>query len=468
MDMILYCFKAIGFEPAIFDFLFTKFYFQFFAGMLYSHRKSRQPGPITRIMSCTPEEWDLLSDEAKAVMPTHVAPSYTHHPRTGDLYSAYNKPVAVIDWLARNDVREDYVLIIDADMIMKTTFTPDDDGARPGRAVAAYFSYMKGVNNKLAMKHIPEVKPRNDTLAGPRGRRGDMVGGFTMMNTMDLKRVAPLWLRYTEEVRFDEDAWELSGDAYTKNPGDKPWISEMYGYSYGCAKADVWHICHPSAMLYPGYSTYEPPKVLHYGLVYTVPGTSYQFDKHWHYDFDAFQCPPWNFDQDEPYRERKGGLFHHPPHPKSFKTQGMELLRDLLAIEVPITLNAALCERHRAKCPPSDELDRECAIVDDMEASMDALLADIEKDLPDSCRDEDKRCPKWAKAGECDNNPGYMAGFCPKSCKICRPKVATSVRTKPPKIAKEIAEKVVKDSVIQKNAGKVVSNTTAYFEKDSI
>ena len=31
-------------------------------------------------------------------MPTHVAPSYTHHPRNGDTYSAYNKPVAIIDW----------------------------------------------------------------------------------------------------------------------------------------------------------------------------------------------------------------------------------------------------------------------------------------------------------------------------------------------------------------------------------
>lgn len=32
------------------------------------------------------------------LVPTHVAPSYTHHPRNGDTYSAYNKPVAIIDW----------------------------------------------------------------------------------------------------------------------------------------------------------------------------------------------------------------------------------------------------------------------------------------------------------------------------------------------------------------------------------
>ena len=33
--------------------------------------------------------------------------------------------MAVIDWLAKNDVKEDYVLIIDADMIMRMPLTPE-------------------------------------------------------------------------------------------------------------------------------------------------------------------------------------------------------------------------------------------------------------------------------------------------------------------------------------------------------
>lgn len=37
----------------------------------------------------------------------------------------------------------------------------------------------------------------------------------------------------------------------------------------------------------------EPPKVLHYGLLWEVAGTGYKFDKHWHYDFDPLKCPPW-------------------------------------------------------------------------------------------------------------------------------------------------------------------------------
>ena len=49
-------------------------------------------------------------------------------------------------------------------------------------------------------------------------------------------------------------AWNLTGDAFTTHPGEKPWISEMYGYSYGCSSADVWHKTDQSGMLYPGYT----------------------------------------------------------------------------------------------------------------------------------------------------------------------------------------------------------------------
>ena len=39
--------------------------------------------------------------------------------------------------------------------------------------------------------------------AGPVGRRGDMVGTLTLMHREDLRRVAPLWLKFSEAVRFD-------------------------------------------------------------------------------------------------------------------------------------------------------------------------------------------------------------------------------------------------------------------------
>eukprot|EP00955_Chlamydomonas_euryale_P080900 363494-Chlamydomonas_euryale.AAC.7 len=48
-------------------------------------------------------------------------------------------------------------------------------------------------------------------------------------------------------------AYKYSGDVYAIHPGDKPWISEMYGYSYGAAKADVWHKWDTHSMIYPQY-----------------------------------------------------------------------------------------------------------------------------------------------------------------------------------------------------------------------
>lgn len=71
--------------------------------------------------------------------------------------------------------------------------------------MAAYFGYMKGVANELALRHVKEVVPHNDTFAGPTGRRGDQVGGFTMMLREDLQRMVPYWISYTEAVRADPE-----------------------------------------------------------------------------------------------------------------------------------------------------------------------------------------------------------------------------------------------------------------------
>ena len=38
-------------------------------GMVYSHRKVGQPGKITRLMSCTDEQWEAFP--GKDLVPTH-------------------------------------------------------------------------------------------------------------------------------------------------------------------------------------------------------------------------------------------------------------------------------------------------------------------------------------------------------------------------------------------------------------
>lgn len=45
-------------------------------------------------------------------------------------------------------------------------------------------------------------------------------------------------------------AWHLTNDL-TVEKGGRPWISEMYGFSFGSAKAGVTYEWHRTAMIYP-------------------------------------------------------------------------------------------------------------------------------------------------------------------------------------------------------------------------
>lgn len=48
-------------------------------------------------------------------------------------------------------------------------FRPRDFNVSKGWAIGVEYAYMIGVNNDLAKRHIPEVEPRMDELAGEDG-----------------------------------------------------------------------------------------------------------------------------------------------------------------------------------------------------------------------------------------------------------------------------------------------------------
>jgi hypothetical protein len=51
-------------------------------GLMNSYRKAKQPGPITRLLSCTDEE--KKNYKGMHLAPTFEVPSMSRHPRTGD------------------------------------------------------------------------------------------------------------------------------------------------------------------------------------------------------------------------------------------------------------------------------------------------------------------------------------------------------------------------------------------------
>ena len=51
-------------------------------GLMNSYRKAKQPGPITRLLSCTDEEKNNY--KGMHLAPTFEVPSMSRHPKTGD------------------------------------------------------------------------------------------------------------------------------------------------------------------------------------------------------------------------------------------------------------------------------------------------------------------------------------------------------------------------------------------------
>lgn len=144
-------------------------------------------------------------------------------------------------------------------------------------------------------------------------------------------------------------AWELSGDVFATHKGDKPWISEMYGYIFAAAQHGMWHRVDRVSMLYPGYVTRAPPRLLHYGLEHAVETTAgrFAFDKHWHYQFDAAACP-----RGPTLRAKApGGLFRHPPSPRELLPSSVRALEPRVRAFASARLSASANAQTAALLP---------------------------------------------------------------------------------------------------------------------
>ncbi|XP_052196220.1 peptidyl serine alpha-galactosyltransferase [Diospyros lotus] len=295
-------------------------------GLMHSFKKARQPGPITRLLSCTDEE--KKNYRGMDLAPTFEVPSMSRHPRTGDWYPAINKPAGVVHWLkhSKDSKNVDWVVILDADMIIRGPIIPWQLGAEKGRPVAAYYGYLIGCDNLLA-----ELHTKHPELC-------DKVGGLLAMHIDDLRALAPMWLSKTEEVREDKAHWttNITGDIYGKG-----WISEMYGYSFGAAEVGLRHKINDYLMIYPGYIPREgvEPILLHYGLPFSVGNWSFSKLNH-HEDDVVYDC---------------GRLFPEPPYPREVKAMEADHNKRrglFLNIECINTLNEGLLLQHAARgCP---------------------------------------------------------------------------------------------------------------------
>ncbi|KAJ0621065.1 hypothetical protein HanIR_Chr01g0004401 [Helianthus annuus] len=143
---------------------------------MHNFNLSGQPGNITRLLSCTEE--DLKQYKGHDLAPTHYVPSMSRHPLTGDWYPGINKPAAVLHWLNHVQTDAEYIVILDADMILRGPITPWEFKAARGRPVSTPYDYLIGCDNELAKFHTSHPEAC------------DKLGGVIVMHIDHLRKFA--------------------------------------------------------------------------------------------------------------------------------------------------------------------------------------------------------------------------------------------------------------------------------------
>uniref|UniRef100_A0A7S4EWD7 ShKT domain-containing protein n=1 Tax=Chrysotila carterae TaxID=13221 RepID=A0A7S4EWD7_CHRCT len=358
--------------------------------LFHSHRTSGQPGGITRLLACSPEK--LRTYQGLDIGPTFV--HRNHRDVGGQNYAAFNKPASVTYWMASGEVPAgvEYVMQLDADMLINRPVDPIKVGAAPGVVVSAPYNYLVGTDSGLA----DEMGVVNKSLQA-------RCGGMHLFHIDDLRRIAPLWLHFTQKVRSfacqqPQRYYELAAPKEDQNAGSKGvrrqfmWMVEMYGYVFGAAEAGVQrHRVTAEMMGYVGQVELAPgPYILHYGIDWSVPtqsGLTYEFNKLSYVTLDVASCPRW--------------FFPVPP----FGVEEAPSYKAKLCIAQMVGFNEALCgyyQRHCKEAPPCPPRDMTKA-----------------PDPKTACVDTQQNCLTWSRSGECEVNPGFMHAGCRQSCGAC-------------------------------------------------
>ncbi|KAK9833296.1 hypothetical protein WJX81_004290 [Elliptochloris bilobata] len=374
-------------------------------GLYYSFLRARQPGLITRLAGCTHEE--LKHRTSFWVMPTWVTESAIN--TDGDSYTAYNKPWTVWQWVSQAQPQEDFVLVLDPDVLIRRPILPDEFRVVPGHPAAFNAWCLRDLNKLMMPRLMPDAPRRLDYEAAPYyNRTADEVGNYYFLHREDLANLAPLWWNYTLNVRTFfvryPELVNVSTETDAAPVGKSVWVAEMYGHALGAAHLglryrgfnDTNH--HP-----PGDPVRLSPLMTHYGWDMRMPESEFVWFKHNFVDHDGAQCPPWRLTENATL----GGLFPHPVFPSLLRSQGKERNRDLLNIEVVAALNQAHCRLHHLRsCLPSEELARECGraarVMQELDMEWERLAVEhFGGDL--ECADTQEDCAAYLTSvnGEC-------------------------------------------------------------------
>jgi len=194
-------------------------------------KQAKMPGQITRLLSA--DGPDRLMREKE--VPTHVSVPYVSG-IANDSYSPYNKPWAIMRWLAEDKPVAETILIVDPDCMFVDRLEVSVVENAP-IAQQAFFSFVFGEGNGTGKDNVAAEVAR-------RYCKGctfvDAVAVPIMIHRKDLEKIAPLWLAKTLEMRRDRPNWAAAWSEATSSLG-LGWTTEMFGYVFAAAELGIRH-----------------------------------------------------------------------------------------------------------------------------------------------------------------------------------------------------------------------------------
>lgn len=174
--------------------------------LCYSLLRAGEPAPLTVLCAGGP------ATEPMAGAEVIVTPSYRH--LDGGNYAPFNKPCGIVDWFRVSPPEEDWVLLLDPDMVLFAPLPPP-----PEVPTGEYYPSNKA---DLTEPHVRALT-RNPGLLQP-------VGIPLWLPREALRAVAPGWRDRTVALR-------------RVNALHDAWVVEMVGYQLAAADLGIRHRC---------------------------------------------------------------------------------------------------------------------------------------------------------------------------------------------------------------------------------
>jgi len=174
--------------------------------LFYSWKKVGQRGRITRIVADCPDDAAKQSAFKTAVEDPRLSVYYSDHSHQNFAWA--NKPNGIGNFLRKANFEEDFILLLDPDMVMVKEFTDHIPGKNKftvakGAAIGQRF----GIGGRWATWHLKECVCKSCTktdwckIDDRKANEWFSVGPPLIMHKDDWKNVAPRWVEYMHIIK---------------------------------------------------------------------------------------------------------------------------------------------------------------------------------------------------------------------------------------------------------------------------